>query len=377
MNPNEFQQLAMPTVEVFLAIEDQILVNVGRFLGRYKNLLTNEEIRQWEMMLLQDLKGLTQQNIITIAKHSGLAIDEVSKMLEDAGYQSSARVDSALQEAVRQGKVIVPPVSSTVLDSILLTYQKQAKDTFNLINSTLLNQSQQAYIDILNKTVGKVLAGTVTPQAALREAAGAWAEKGIPALIDKAGKQWSTEAYVNMVTRTMSNSVANDIQFARMEEYGVDLVEISSHLGARPLCAPYQGNIYSKSGKDEKYPPLSSTSYGEIAGIRGVNCGHVFYPFIEGVSIQRSDKFGKEENDTAYKQSQQQRYLERQIRHAKRELNMMSAMSDNVGIEMAKQKVRDKQANMRTFIDDTGRTRRRDREQLPVDNPVVGRGKSK
>jgi hypothetical protein len=377
MNPNQYQQMAMPTVEVFLAIEEQILINIGKFLSRYKNLLTKEEINQWEMMLLQDLKGLTQQNIILIAKHSGLAIDEVSKMLEEAGYQSSSRVDSSLQEAVRRGKDITPPAGSGVLESILLTYQKQAKDTFNMINTTLLKQSQQAYIDILNKTTGKVLAGTVSPQAALREAASGWAEKGIPALIDKAGKQWSTEAYVNMVTRTMSNNVTNDMQFARMEEYGVDLIEISSHLGARPLCEPYQGGIYSKSGTDKKYPPLSSTSYGEIAGIRGINCGHVFYPFFEGVSIQRPPEFTKEENDKAYKQSQQQRYLERQIRYAKRELNMMSAMGDDVGIDMAKQKVRDKQANMRAFIDDTGRTRRREREQLPVDNPVVGRGKSK
>jgi len=67
----------------------------------------------------------------------------------------------------------------------------------------------------------------------LRRVSSEWAQKGVPALIDKAGRQWSTEAYVGMVTRTMSNNIANEMQDERMNEYGVDLVEVSSHDGAR------------------------------------------------------------------------------------------------------------------------------------------------
>lgn len=359
------QQLTLPIVEVYLSIEEQILINVAKRLKKHRSLM-DDDIQSWQSMKLAELESLTQQNIITIAKHSGLAVDEISKMLKQAGYSSIREFEDDLQEAVRQGKLVqAPPVgSSTALEGILMAYQRQAKDVFNLINGTMLEQSKQIYIDILNQTVGKVLSGVLTPQQALREAAAKWAEKGIPALIDKSGKRWSTEAYISTVTRSMSNNVANDMQDARFDEYGVDLIEISSHAGARPLCAPYQGRIFSRSGKDHKYPPLSSTSYGEPAGIRGVNCGHVFYPYIPGVTRRTYKPYPKAENERIYKESQKQRYLERRIRSAKREKSMMESIGDEEGAKKASKKVRDRQAVMREFIHQSERTRRYDREQV-------------
>mgnify|MGYP002859486560 CR=1 FL=1 len=47
---------------------------------------------------------------------------------------------------------------------------------------------------------------------------------------------------------TVKNS-ANAAQFATIEELGRDVVLVSSHIGARPLCYPYQGKFYSLSGK--------------------------------------------------------------------------------------------------------------------------------
>jgi len=267
---------------------------------------------------------------------------------------------------VQMGIAIQPPAvaESTALAAILTAYQQQAMTTFNLVNTTMLQQAEQAYIDVLNQTVGKVLTGVQTPQQALRETVSRWAEHGIPALIDRKGRKWTTEAYVNTVMRSMSNKIANDMQDVRMDEYGVDLIEVSSHLDARPKCAPYQGRIYSRSGRHPKYPPLSSTSYGDPAGLFGINCRHVKYPYIEGVSKQRFHPYDLKEVSKAYKQSQKQRYLERKIRQAKRELKMMEALGDQEGIKAAKAKVRERQARMRAFINETGRARRYDREQV-------------
>jgi hypothetical protein len=269
MNPSLNQKLAQSTIDVYLAIEEQLLINLAKRLKKNKHLL--DDIQAWEAANLLEIGSLSQENIITIATYSGLAIDEITKLLQEAGFYAVNRVDKDLQEAVRQGFVIMPKtVPQTNLHPILLSYQQQAMNTFNLINTTMLDQSQQIYIDILNKTVGKVLTGTITPQQALRETVHEWSEKGIPALIDKAGKQWSTEAYVSTVTRSLSNNVANTMQDNRMDEYGVDLIEVSAHMGARPLCAPYQGKIYSRSGKSKKYPPFSETSYEKhIAGLFG------------------------------------------------------------------------------------------------------------
>jgi Phage minor capsid protein 2 len=366
MDPLKQQQLTMPVVEVFLAIEEQILINIAKRLKKHKGML-DEDILSWQAQQLSELGALTQQNIITIAKHARLSIDEVTKMLKKAGYTTVQEYEGDLQEAVQLGLAIQPPTGPEVspsLQAILSAYQAQAMNTFNLVNTTLIQQAEQAYLDIVNQTVGKVLAGVQTPREALREVAGKLAEKGIPALIDKAGKQWSTEAYMNMVMRSMSNRIANDMQDARMAEYGVDLIEVSSHMGARPKCAPYQGRIFSLSGTSDKYPSFSTTSYGQPDGLFGINCRHVKYPFIPGITKQRFKPFDAEKNRKAYEESQQQRFLERQIRKAKRELAMMQAMGDEEGIKKAKQKVLDRQAEMREFIDATGRTRNRAREQV-------------
>lgn len=372
MNPEEQQELSKPVTEIYLAIEEQMLINFAKQLKQRKRLLKQNSIEEWAKYQLSQLESLSQQNIITIAKYSGLAIDEITKLLQEVGYTAVGQIDKDLQEAVRQGAIIKPQSEAgSSLQPILLSYQQQAIDKFNLVNTTMLEQSKQQYKDVLNKTVGKVLTGTITPQQALRETVSKWAEDGIPALIDKANKEWTPEAYINTVVRSISNRVSNTMQDNRMDEYGVDLIEVSAHMGARPRCAPYQGKIYSRSGTSKKHPPFSETSYGEIAGLFGINCGHTKYPFIDGVSIKREIEINKEENDEAYKLSQQQRYLERQIRHAKKQLNVLSAMGDDVGVQMAKQKVRERQANMRRFIGETGRTRRRNREQLAYNNPRV------
>ena len=88
------------------------------------------------------------------------------------------------------------------------------------------------------------------------------------------------------------------------------------------------------------------------------------YPYIQGVSKKTNIRYNEEENNRIYKESQQQRYIERQIRKSKREQSMLEALGDNDGVAIAKQKVRAQQKNMREFIDKTDRTRRRNREQI-------------
>lgn len=95
----------------------------------------------------------------------------------------------------------------------------------------------------------------------------------------------------------------------------------------------------------------------------GINCRHIFYPYIEGVSTKRYEPYPEKENREAYEQSQKQRYFERRIRKAKRELAMVEGLDDPKAIKKAKEKIKDRQATMRNFIDESGRRRRYEREK--------------
>lgn len=377
MKSLRLQQMALPTVELFMKLENDILMNAAKRLKGNKGFL-DEDIESWQLDKLNQLGALKQENIITMAKHSQLAIDEVSEMLKQAGYEAISDMEIDLIEGVRRG-ILARPGSleeSQSLLNVLQAFENHSKNWINMVNTTMLDQSRQQYLNVINEVTNKVLTGVATPRQALRTAAGRWADMGIPAMIDKSGRVWSTEGYINMITRTVSNNVANEMQDVRMDEYNVELVEVSSHSGARPGCAPYQGKIYSRHGGNKNYPDLGSTSYGEPAGLFGINCGHNRYPYVPGITERKYEPYARKENDRIYEESQKQRHLERQIRKAKREANVMAVMGDKEGLDQAKQKVLQRQANIRGFIDETGRTRRNAREQLPVNNPHI-RGKLK
>lgn len=366
MDKRDLQKLSQAVVDVFLSIEEQMLINIAKRLGKHESLLIDGDIESWQTQALSEQESLSAENLGMISEQSGRTKEEVRRALEDAGYGMLLDHEDELKKGVDAGKLDEAPdiKESSALLNILESYEKQALNTMNLVNTTMLDQSKRAYTDIINQTVGKVLSGTTTSRNAIRQTISEWSEIGVPALIDKGGRRWSPEAYTNMVMRSTSNNVANEMQDARMDEYGVDLIEVSSHAGARPRCAPFQGRIFSRSGNHPKYPALSDTSYGEAAGLFGVNCGHLKYPFIEGISEQRYKPRDPEVNDREYENSQKQRYLERQIRYSKREENMLREIGDEEGAKKAHRKVLDRQKNSREFINRTGRTRRYNREKV-------------
>ena len=203
--------------------------------------------------------------------------------------------------------------------------------------------------------------GAESRQTAVRQCIKEMSERGIPAFVDAGGRQWSPEAYINMDVRTTCSNVAHEAQFTRMDDYNIDLLETSSHPGARPKCSLDQGKIFSKSGKNKKYPAWSTSSYGEPDGILGINCGHFIYPYIEGVSVQTYFPYDKEENDKLYKQKQEQRRLEREVRSAKREVSMLNVAGDKEGAKLAKERVKSRTAAYNDFCEKTGLPRKADR----------------
>lgn len=84
---------------------------------------------------------------------------------------------------------------------------------------------------------------------------------GVTAYVDKAGRRWGLYAYCNMVTRTTSRQAVNVAILTKDPEQ--DLYKMSSHGTTCPVCAPYEGRVYSKSGRNPDYPPLSAV-FGKI-----------------------------------------------------------------------------------------------------------------
>lgn len=98
-------------------------------------------------------------------------------------------------------------------------------------------------------------------------------------------------------------------------------VATSSHWGARPDHAKWQGKVYESW---EKF--VEVTDFGEITGICGINCRHTFYAFIFGLSEQIFFPKPKEENDRRYQARQKGKRMESQVRLMVAEDEVLKAM---------------------------------------------------
>lgn len=83
---------------------------------------------------------------------------------------------------------------------------------------------------------------------------------GITGFTDKAGRKWSIQSYGNMAVRTTARQ-AEVAALLSADDY--DLWQIVKIGSTCPVCAPLEGRIYSKSGMNPDYPPLS-IAFGKI-----------------------------------------------------------------------------------------------------------------
>ena len=338
-------------LSLLLEMEAEITDNMTRLLA--KGALPSAE---WQAAKLAEVGAFRADNIATVEKY----LREVRAGLLE--YYTTIGTGAVMEAGIPGLSSVLPAGVSTTLARVWSIWETQTMNQLRNLGMTLIDGAQEAYINIVYKSAAKMLAGSTTMREAIAETAAGWLDNGLPGLVDKGGKTWSVEGYAQVVLRSNETQVAKASQDAAFDEFDIDLVEISSHLGARERCAPYQGKVYSRSGRSSKFPALSSTSIGEAAGLFGCNCGHLQYAYNPAVG-KTYHPYNVKENAENYADSQEQRRLERRIRAAKRKLSAGGIDPGGKIEKRAQKQLADAQADMREFIADSGRTRRRDREQ--------------
>ena len=393
MNPHTAWRLAQPLAKLYEGIEDDLISHLVSTLA--KNLDITDTAK-WEVRMLAKMGGLRKDAVKIIARRAGVAPELLQVALESAAKDEINKLEPGFRAMVQGGyakNTRVPP--HRAIQGAVKAYWRQAADGLNMVNTVMQYKVKPAWInlvkgvrgyidqavesqpvhDVLGKHAGAAVIGTETRKQAVRKAINDLLDDGIPAFVDKRGREWSPEAYVNMDIRTTVTNTAHQAQFDRMDHYGLNLIEVSSHSGARPKCARDQGKIFDRGNKSGyvkdlrgnrvRYYPWSSSSYGEPDGILGINCGHFIYPFFPGASAQRYFPVeDADENDRLYQQGQQQRALERKVRRAKQECMAYDAVGDNLAFQKASAKLKNSRDQLDAFTRATGRTRRTDREQV-------------
>lgn len=191
--------------------------------------------------------------------------------------------------------------------------------------------SSKLLIDVAGDIYKDVHTGKETYHKIIKRYIEKLSRKGLTVTHPNSGRVDSLDVAVRRSVLTAINQASGKVNLEYCEEVGLDLVEVTSHMGARPTHAAWQGGVYSRSGSSAKYPDFeTSTGYGTGAGLCGWNCRHNFYGYVEGMPRARSDDELASLDDgtltwgadtfTPYEASQKQRELERGIRATKREL---------------------------------------------------------
>ena len=327
-------KIAEPFEEMYGDMSNEILILMAEFIGKD----IDEPIDVWQQKKIQQIQLLLKMARNIQSGYSYLRL--VNHALDETVDEALKETEPILKKGVKAGVLAsaVEVGASLSLKALKNLKKDEFKKTFESMNEEMLNGVNDKFnkavsnvvvrynrkigrrYDILDEAVRKSAEGKAM-QEAVAEAIKQMIDENIPAFVDRAGRKWSAEAYSSMYVRTNVHNLAIEtVNKRNSEDYNNDLIQVDKHAGARPLCAPYQGRIFSTSGrsgtvedafgKKHRFEPLSSTSYGEPAGLFGINCGHNPSPFVAGIStlaVKPLSEKEEKENARVYEESQKQR----------------------------------------------------------------------
>lgn len=324
LTPEYLLRAPEPAEEIAEKLHQDILNRIiERVLERFKRgedyILTATD--KWNIETLQQAGYLLEDVQKEIANATPYMQSEIAQAMEDAGVKT-LEYDDALYRAA--GLNPTPLVQSPYLIGLMQRDFEATMGEWRNFTGTTADAVQKIFIEACDKAYHQAMAGVISPAQAVKEALEQVIEDGVH--VDyPSGHRDTIETATTRAVRTGISQASGHITDARMEEMDWDIILVSSHLGARVNDKEdftnhywWQGNFYSKSGKDTRFPPFSVCGLGHVQGIHGANCRHSHGPG-DGENNPFT-QYDRKENQKQYELDQRQRALERRIRKTKREV---------------------------------------------------------
>ena len=272
-------------VQLYSAAELDILCNIARRISRYDFFIP---AAAWQVRKLQAM-GLCYEEIMSILSQlTRRSRPEIERLVNEAGIEA-LRADDAVYK--RHGLNPPPVGAAPELQRILRSGIARTEGLFENLTRTTAQTATQQFEHALDQAWMQAQSGAFSYTEAIRNAVRTLAMQGIRSISYAGNGRMRTETLEVAVRRaviTGINQTALQMQLARADEMGCDLVEVTAHVGARTgegiaNHAGWQGKVYSRSGANPKYPHFATaTGYGTGAGLGGWNCRHSAYAYFEG-----------------------------------------------------------------------------------------------
>ena len=340
LRPAYLAAIAEGSEQIASELHDYIVqAIVGRMMERIgrgeKYLLTSAD--RWRIQILQDAGELLENITAELSLYTGKQIQEIRSAMEEAGVKA-LEADDLIYSAA--GLSTVPLWESPALVRLMERNMNASLGEWRNYTRTTAEEAQRLYITECDKAYNRVMSGAVAYTQAVKEAVEEVASAGV-AVKYPTGHTDTLETATARAVRTGIAQATGDISLKRMEEMDWDIILVSAHIGARTGDGGqnpgnhlwWQGQFYSRSGTDKRFPPFSQTGYGTGEGLCGWNCRHSF-GCGDGVHNPYKD-IQTEDNVRMEKLEKRQRELERRVRKTKRAV---------MGMQVAVEKCQDEAA---------------------------------
>lgn len=320
-------------------IIEKIVYRIATRLDRGDNyILTAQD--KWQIEVLQEAGYLREDIEKILAQKTSLMQSEIAEAMEDAGVKALDYDDKIYKAA---GLSPEPLEQSPHLIRLMQhTYEATAGDWYNFTR-TMADEAQRSFILACDDAYTQVASGAISYSQAFLEAVKDLVYDGVVVKYPS-GHQDTIETATMRCIRTGVSQATAQITDARMDEMEWDTILVSSHLGARVTDKEdftnhfwWQGKFYSKSGKDERFPPFSVCNMGHVQGIHGANCRHSHGPG-DG-EFNPYAQYDSEENRKAHDIQQRQKVMERRIRESKRKCMGLKEAADKAGTPAGKAEI--------------------------------------
>lgn len=321
-------------------IMDMIIERIMTRLGRGEDYLLTATDR-WQIQILQESGYLLEDIQKEIADKTKKQESELKSAFEEAGIKAIER-DDTIYRAV--GLSPTPLLQSPALLRIMERDYNSTLGEWQNLTRTTANEAQKLFINEVDNAYRMVSSGAVSYTKAVRDAVERVAKQGVK-ISYPSGREISIESATMTAVRTGVGQCAGAIAMKRMEEMDWDIILVSAHVGARTGDGGnnqtnhfwWQGKFYSRTGRDKRLSDFrTSTGYGTVTGLCGVNCRHSFGAG-DGENNPYADiNLSSEDNIKAEEREKKQRLMERRIRNSKREIQNLQTAIDASGDDKLK-----------------------------------------
>lgn len=363
MFPDELEQLPKPTERIMTAMEMAIMSEI---VERIKNAGEITPLIDWtlgRLTAIGESKARIKKIISNALEDTDLQIDKI--------YEQAIRSDYVVNKELYQaaGKDYLPYMENKWLQQEVEAMKSQTKDSLrpmeNITQSTGFNVKLgketvftplSEYLEqTLDKSMTEIIAGVKTYSQAIDGAIDEMTSSGLRTVDYASGRSDRVEVAARRAIMTGVGQLTDKVNEKNGEELNTDYWEVEWHMGARNTGTGFmnhqnwQGKVYSSAEM------RTVCGLGEMLGFAGINCYHIRFPFLMGISKRKyTDEWLAEQNrkentkrtfngkeyDT-YGAIQYQRKLERTIRKLKQDIKLLEkAKVDPDDISVAKIRLR-------------------------------------